>query len=210
NLNLLGFRTDIMVSYNLRNAEIYQCNVGVQHELTSTLLFEVAYSASRSTHLPFNNQNINFVSKADREKWGSSGLGELVDNPFQPFFKGPNAIFNEPDSIYNNDQIPRINLLHPFPQFDGGFQEGRVRFNANARYNSLQLRMELRAADRTRQSTGPRREQGCQCNLGWLASQRLCHLPVRESNPTELVQSPGRWLPAAKPQRKSAEQLQHS
>ena len=144
NLNMWGFGSDSMLSDNLRNAEIYQWNVGVQHELTSTLLFELAYSASRSTHLPFNNQNVNFVSKADREKWGSSGLGALVDNPFQPFFKGPNAIFNEPDSIYNNDQIPRINLLHPFPQFDGGFQEGRVRFNANARYNSLQLRFEKR------------------------------------------------------------------
>ncbi len=39
----------------------------------------------------------------------------------QPFFTGPNAIFNEPDSRYNDAQIPLINLLRPYPQFDGNF-----------------------------------------------------------------------------------------
>ncbi len=145
NLNMWGFSSDTVLSDNLRNAEIYQWNVGVQRELTPTLLFEVAYSASRSTHLPFDgSQNVNFVSKQDREKWGTAGLNELVANPFQPLFQGPNATFNEPDSIYNNETIPRINLLRPFPQFNGGFTEGRIRFNANARYNSLQFRFEKR------------------------------------------------------------------
>ena len=44
-----------------------------------------------------------------------------MPNPFQPFFVGPNAIFNEPDSRYNDPTIPLVNLLRPYPQFDGEF-----------------------------------------------------------------------------------------
>jgi hypothetical protein len=70
-------------------------------------------------------------------------LAELVDNPFLPFFQGPNAIFNEPDSLYNDPQIERIYLLRPYPQFAGSFG-GYPEFNANARYNALQIRFEKR------------------------------------------------------------------
>ena len=72
-------------------------------------------------------------------------LAELVDNPFQPFFQGASAIFNEPSSIYNDDQIPLINLLRPFPQFDGQFS-GLTALAASASYNSLQMRFQKRAS----------------------------------------------------------------
>lgn len=142
-----GFDNGYNLNDGLRNAEIYQWNVGIQRELPGNMVVEVNYSANRSTHLPFNGydgtRNRNFISRADREKYGSGGLAELVDNPFYPFFQGPNAIFNEPDSIYNDPQIPRINLLRPYPQFDGSFG-GYPKFIANSRYNSLQIRFEKR------------------------------------------------------------------
>jgi hypothetical protein len=73
-------------------------------------------------------------------------LYEPVPNPFQSLFVGPDAIFNEPASTYSNPTLPRINLLRPFPQFDGSFTDwpGSGAPWGNARYNSLQVRIEKR------------------------------------------------------------------
>jgi Carboxypeptidase regulatory-like domain len=146
-LSQWGFDNGYNLNDGLRNAEIYQWNVGIERELPGNMLIEVNYTASRSTHLPFNGydgtRNRNFINRENREKYGSDGLAELVDNPFLPFFQGPNAIFNEPDSLYNDPQIERIYLLRPYPQFAGSFG-GYPEFNANARYNALQIRFEKR------------------------------------------------------------------
>ena len=146
-LSQWGFDNGYNLNDGLRNAEIYQWNIGIQRELPGDMLIEVNYSANRSNHLPFNGydgtRNRNFLSNAAREQYGSEGLAELVDNPFQPFFQGPNAIFNEPDSIYNDDQIERSYLLRPYPQFAGSFG-GYPEFIANSRYSALQLRFEKR------------------------------------------------------------------
>src|SRR4029077_16623699 len=72
-------------------------------------------------------------------------LHNTVNNPFQPLFSGPNAIFNEPDSLYNNGQVPQINLLRPYPQYDGNF-EGLPLLEAESFYNALQVRFEKRAS----------------------------------------------------------------
>ena len=146
-LSQWGFDNGYNLNDGLRNAEVYQWNIGIQRELPGDILIEVNYSANRSNHLPFNGydgtRNRNFLSKAAREQYGSEGLAELVDNPFQPFFQGPNAIFNEPDSIYNDAQIERAYLLRPYPQFAGSFG-GYPEFIANSRYSALQLRFEKR------------------------------------------------------------------
>ena len=86
-----------------------------------------------------------------RQNYTTAQLNSLVPNPFQPYFVGPNAIFNEPDSRYNDPTIPLINLLRPYPQFDGAF-DGFPLFGANSRYNSLQIRFENEVA-----STSPSR-----------------------------------------------------
>jgi hypothetical protein len=131
-----------------RNAEIYQWNAGVQRLLPSNFVIGVDYSANRSTHLPWNGysstRNRNFIPSAIRKQYTSDQLNSLVDNPFLPMFSGPNAIFNEPDSIYNNAQIPLINLLRPYPQFDGSF-EGLPALVATSWYHSMQLRFERKA-----------------------------------------------------------------
>ncbi len=94
-----------------------------------------AYVANNCANLP---QPLPTVCESPTE-----ALAEQVTNPFQPLFQGPNAIFNEPSSIYNNPTIPRINLLRPFPQFDGTFS-GLTLLAASASYNSLQVRFQKR------------------------------------------------------------------
>ena len=143
-----------------RNAEIYQWSLGVQRLLPWQLVVSADYSANRSTHLPWGGgggvcgcgpttRDRNFISSAIRRQYNTQDLynqlHNTVANPFQPLFSGPNAIFNEPDSQYNNDQIPLINLLRPYPQFDGPF-EGLPLLSASSFYNALQLRFEKKAS----------------------------------------------------------------
>ena len=144
-LSSWGFSNFNHLSDTFRNGEVYQWNLGIQRELPGNMLIDVNYSANRSTHMPDNSnaRNRNIISIADREKWGSAGLSENVSNPFQSLFVGPDAIFNEPTSIYNDPEIPRRNLLRPYPQFDGAFW-GLSPMDANIDYHSLQIRFEKR------------------------------------------------------------------
>ncbi len=144
-LSLWGYGGENHGSDTFRVADIYQWNMGIQHQWGTTML-EVDYVGNRSTHLPWNysTENRNFVNAANRVAYGSSGLANLVPNPFQYLFQGPQAIFDAPGSIYNNDTIPQINLLRPYPQFDGNFN-GFPQFIANSSYHALQVRFEKRA-----------------------------------------------------------------
>ena len=131
-----------------RNAEIYQWNLGIQQAFPAEILLSINYSASRSTHLPWggynSTSNRNFIPSAVRKQYSSEDLSTLVNNPFQPLFAGPGALFNEPDSRYSDDQLPLINLLRPYPQFDGPFQ-GLPRLIATSSYNALQVLFQKRA-----------------------------------------------------------------
>jgi len=146
-LNLWGLANNTQFGYNFRNGEIYQWNAGVQRELKGNLLLEVDYTGSRSHHLPLAYYaNKNFVSAANRLKYGSLGLSQQVPNPFYSLFQGPNAIFNVPGSNYNNPTLPQINLLRPYPQFDGGFTDWADSGDpqGNGQYDALQVRLEKR------------------------------------------------------------------
>jgi hypothetical protein len=128
-----------------RNADIYQWSVGVQRLLPSDVVIGVDYSASRSTHLPWGGfRNRNFIPTSVEQQYTSDQLAAPVANPFQPLFAGPNAIFNEPTSRYNDATIPLGNLLSLYPQYDGSFQ-GLPLLVAMSRYDSMQLRFEKRS-----------------------------------------------------------------
>ncbi len=87
----------------------------------------------------------------------SDFLNTNVPNPFQCFFTtvaSPASYcpampaFSQADVVdsrYNDPEIPQLNLLRPFPQFDGGF-EGLPRLIATSWYNSLQVRFQKRAS----------------------------------------------------------------
>lgn len=151
-----------------QNADVYQWNLGIQRLLPSQTVLAVDYSANRSTHLPFggysSTRNRDFISSALLAKLrkdptflaiGGTGdpsdsLNTPVANPFCSLFGGTGclsnagpAIFNEPDSQYGNPTIPLVNLLRPYPQFDGDF-EGLPRLVANSWYNSVQIRFQKR------------------------------------------------------------------
>lgn len=152
-----------------RNAEIYQWSLGVQRLLPGQLVVSVDYSANRSTHLPWGGasgattRNRDYIPSALRRQFSQQGscnpdgtvnfsqlysynnLHCLVDNPFYSMFQGPNAIFDEPDSLYNDPQIPLINLLRPYPQFDGFF-EGLPLLGGSSFYNALQIRFQKRTS----------------------------------------------------------------
>jgi hypothetical protein len=139
-----GFPSTSNQSDTFRNAEIYQWSASLQHELPGKQTIEIAYSANRSTHLPDAYvRDRNYIRTAVREEYGSAGLYAEVPNPFYSLFVGPNAIFNEPSSVYAQPTTQEINLLRPYPQFPGVF-EGYAQFVANSWYNSLQLKYEKR------------------------------------------------------------------
>jgi hypothetical protein len=143
-----------------QNADIYQWSFGVQRLLPAQMVVSVDYSADRSTHLPWGGQggicgcgpstrDRNFIPSSVRRQYNTldlyNQLHNNVSNPFLPLFNGPNAIFNQPDSLYNNPTIPLINLLRPYPQFDGPF-EGLPLLGAESFYNAMQIRFQKRAS----------------------------------------------------------------
>jgi len=153
-----------------QNADIYQWNLGVQRLLPSQIVIGVDYSANRSTHLPFggysSTRNRDFIASSllaqisaqqhaldptcEADSCVSNYLANPVANPFCAMFSGTGcpttgtAIFNEPDSQYGNTTLPLINLLRPYPQFDGDF-EALPRLVATSWYNSMQIRFQKRA-----------------------------------------------------------------
>jgi hypothetical protein len=146
-----------------RTADIYQWNLGIQRLLPWEITIGIDYSANRSTHLPWggysSTRNRNFISSdllaqisaqqhaldptCDADSCVSNYLANPVPNAFQSFFTGPTAIFNEPASAYTLSTVPLLNLLRPYPQFNGTFQ-GLPNFGANSWYNSLQIRFQKR------------------------------------------------------------------
>jgi hypothetical protein len=155
-LTLFGLENFNHAGLSVRNAEIYQWNIGVQHQFPGSMLVEANYSANRSTHLPWEKslRSQDFVSAAARVQCdpanpsicGTAYLNEQVPNPFQYLFVQlpgqPAPIFNEPTSEYGNATIPRVNVLRPYPQFEALY--GFTPFEAASLYNSLQVRFEKR------------------------------------------------------------------
>jgi Carboxypeptidase regulatory-like domain/TonB dependent receptor len=163
NSNNLGTQTAL-------NAEIYQWNIGIQRLLPWDVTFGIDYSANRSTHLPWGGDNVtttrnrDFLSsdvraqisaqqhaldpQCDVDGCVSNYLEQLVNNPFQSMFTQvpgqPPPIFNSPASLYNQAQLPLVNLLRPYPQFDGSFT-GMPNLGANASYNAMEIRFQKRA-----------------------------------------------------------------
>lgn len=122
-----------------KNAKIYQWNIGIQQALPANVVVAINYSANRSTYLPFaGTDNRNFIASDVRKQYTSDQLNSLVTNPFQSLFSGPNAIFNEPTSRYGDSQLPLLNLLRPYPQFDGTYSGYKI-IGANSWYNALQV-----------------------------------------------------------------------
>ncbi len=140
------------------NPVIYQWNLGLQHLFPMGVVLSADYSANRSTHLPWGGVQAyqdalpdklrqQLVNNLDTSDTTQSPVTDLlatpVANPFLSMFQGPGAIFNEPNSRYNNATIPLSNLLNPYPQFDGSFA-GQPLLKASSWYNGLLVRFQKR------------------------------------------------------------------
>ena len=106
-----GNSSDLDTS-TVRNAEIYQWNLGIQHLLPGQVVIGVDYSASRSTHLPWagaggiSTRNRNFLPSSMRNALVATlnpnhdpastavtdYLNTEVPNPFQCFFTAGAAL----------------------------------------------------------------------------------------------------------------------
>ncbi len=141
----LNYGNNLQTS-TVNDGHIYEWNLGVQRTLPWKLVVSVNYAANRSTHLPWlGTGNRNFIPSSVREQYTSEQLYGLVNNPFQGLFVGPGAIVNQPTSIYDNSQIPLLNTLRPYPQFDGEFAGYRFLQEASSWYNALQIVFHRRA-----------------------------------------------------------------
>ncbi|MGO8719865.1 MAG: carboxypeptidase regulatory-like domain-containing protein [Acidobacteriaceae bacterium] len=128
-----------------KDADIYQWNLGIQQAFPANVVIAINYSANRSTYLPFaGTDNRNFIASSVRQQYTSDQLNSLVNNPFQGLFSGPGAIFNVPSSRYGDAQLPLLNLLRPYPQFDGVFQGYKI-IGASSWYNALQVVFQRRS-----------------------------------------------------------------
>jgi hypothetical protein len=153
-----------------QNGDIYQWNLGVQRLFPGQIVMGVDYSANRSTHLPWggysSTRNRDYISSkllaqisaqqhaldptCEADSCVSNYLANPVANPFCSWFGGTGCpyvggpqIFNEPDSRYNSPTLPLVNLLRPYPQFDGDF-EALPLLEASSWYNSMQVRFQKR------------------------------------------------------------------
>jgi hypothetical protein len=122
-----------------KDANIYQWNLGIQQAFPAKIVVSVNYSANRSTFLPWaGTDNRNFIASSVRKQYSSTALNNPTSNPFASLFSGASAIFNVPASRYGDSQIPLLNTLRPYPQFDGVFEEYKV-IGASSWYNALQV-----------------------------------------------------------------------
>ena len=154
-----------------QNADIYQWNIGVQRLFPSQIVIGVDYSANRSTHLPWggysSTRNRDFISSSllsqisaqqhaldptcDSDGCVSNYLANTVANPFCSLFGGTRMyVFSRtrrfstsPTPVTASSTIPLVNLLRPYPQFDGDF-EGLPLLEASSWYNSMQVRFQKR------------------------------------------------------------------
>jgi hypothetical protein len=160
----------------VRNAEIYQWNLGVQHLLPGQIVIAADYSANHSVHLPWAGASVstrerNFLPSSIRSALVASMnpthdpnsgdvsdyLGNPVSNPFQCFFTtvaSPGSwcpaapIFNAADVADSQYVGDTIPQANLLRPYPqfDGGFAGLPRLIATSWYNSLQIRFQKRAS----------------------------------------------------------------
>jgi hypothetical protein len=160
----------------VRNAEIYQWNLGIQHMFPGQIVVGVDYSANRSTHLPWagaggiSTRNRNFLPLSVRNALvatlnpthdpNNNAVTDYLDtnvpNPFQSCFTSaatptsycPSPIFNQADVADSRYLDAEIPQYLLLEPYPqfDGGFEGLPKLNANSWYHSLQIRFQKRAS----------------------------------------------------------------
>ena len=111
-----------------------QFNAGIQQQIGSSVVFDIAYGGAKGTHLPFGA--INFDTLPDQDLALGSALVQQVPNPF----------FGVINSTYSLGAatIPAGQLLLPYPEYS---QVASASADlASSTYNSLQIKVQKRFA----------------------------------------------------------------
>jgi hypothetical protein len=124
-------------------------SLGFQKELPGKILFDASYVAKKGTHLylgEFREHNFLPASVLSLSPAALQALKTKVANPFHydPAVNGPTCdkklFVCDPTAALFGDQVSLVQLMVPFPQYDG-FQ-GDSPPIANSIYHALQVRVE--------------------------------------------------------------------
>ena len=117
---------------------VQQWNFDIQYQAPGNTLVDVAYAASKGTHLPQHSQDLDQLPLADlpTNAAQASALTALVPNPFYGVEQSGN--------VSANPTIKAGQLLLPYPQYDDvAFEEID---NRDSSYQSMQLKVQKRFA----------------------------------------------------------------
>jgi hypothetical protein len=116
----------------LGSGYVQQWNLAVQRQLTPNMTIEVAYVGSKATHLGVPDYNLNQLTAAQLAQ--AATLQQNVANPFV------GQIPSNPS--LNGANVPRAQLLKPFPEFQNVILYRNNIGNSN--YNGVQAKFEKR------------------------------------------------------------------
>lgn len=122
------------VDRHLGSGYVQQWNLTIEHEIVNNLIFEIAYSGNKITHLGIPDTNINQLT-VEQLQAGNS-LTNSVTNPFYGTIPRQSSL--------GNPTISAAQLLKPYPRFTNvSFFRNNV---GNSHYDSLQAKVERRAS----------------------------------------------------------------
>jgi hypothetical protein len=122
------------VDRGLGSGYVQQWNLAIERELTNNLVFEIAYSGNKITHLGIPDTNVNQLT-VNQLKAGNS----LLVNVANPYY----GIIPRQSSL-GNPTIAAGQLLKPYPEFSTvSFFRNNV---GNSHYDSMQVKLERRAS----------------------------------------------------------------
>jgi len=115
---------------------VQQWNFDIQYQLPSSTLLDVAYAASKGTHLPMHSQDLDQLNPqfAPTSAAGVAALTALVPNPFYGVVQS--------GGVGSNATIKAGQLLLPFPQYDDVSMAEPD--NRDSNYQSMQLKVQKR------------------------------------------------------------------
>jgi outer membrane receptor protein involved in Fe transport len=116
---------------------VQQWNVDIQRQFAGGTLVDIAYAASKGTHLPMHNQDLDQLPPAyvPTNAAQVAALTALVPNPFY-------GVVQNGGSLSTSTTIKAAQLLLPYPQYDDvGMAEVDDR---DSNYQSMQLKVTKR------------------------------------------------------------------
>jgi hypothetical protein len=122
------------VDRGLGSGYVQQWNLTIERELTNNLVFGIAYSGNKITHLGIPDTNINQLT-VDQLQAGNS-LTKSVTNPYYGTIPRQSSL--------GNPTVSAAQLLKPYPRFTTvSFFRNNV---GNSHYDSMQTKIERRTS----------------------------------------------------------------